>query len=54
MAQAQTREAIDEAARLLGLTVPEACYDGIARNLELLGGHVACLDAFPADGDPAG
>ena len=51
MAQAETREAIDQAARMLALDVPEPCYAGIAQNMALLSQHVAVLQACPAEDD---
>jgi len=49
MADVETSEAIDVAARILGIAVPEACYEGIAQNLDLLRRHVATLEACPAE-----
>jgi hypothetical protein len=52
MAQARTREAIDAAARLLALDLPEACREGVAQNLDLLRSHLAIVEAAPAEDDP--
>ena len=53
MAQPETREAIDAAARLLALELPEACREGVARNLDLLRSHLAIVEACPAEDGPA-
>ena len=52
MAQPETREAIDAAARILALALPEACREGVAQNLELLRSHLAIVEACPAGDDP--
>jgi hypothetical protein len=49
MAQPENREAIDAAARILGLDVPELCHEGIAANLVLLQTHFAVVTACPAE-----
>ena len=49
MAQAQTQEAIAEVAQILGLEVPEPCYEGIVQNLALLRNHIAVLESCPAE-----
>ena len=49
MVQAQTREAVAEAARILGLDVPEPCQEGVAQNLALLRNHIAVLESCPAE-----
>ncbi len=53
MAQPDTREAIDAAARILALELPEACRVGVAQNLDLLRSHLAVVEACPAEDDPA-
>ena len=53
MARPEAPDAIDEAALLLGLDVPEACHDGVAANLALLRTHVAVLASVPAEEGPA-
>ena len=55
MAQPETREAIDAAARILALALPEACREGVAQNLDLLRSHLAIVESCPAeDGPPNG
>jgi hypothetical protein len=52
MSLPQGPEAIDDAARILALDVPDACRDGIAQNLSLLRTHALIVAAALADGDP--
>jgi solute carrier family 10 (sodium/bile acid cotransporter), member 7 len=39
----QTREEIAEVARAQGLTIPDACAEGVAANLALLARHAERL-----------
>ena len=53
MVQPQTREAIDAAAEILALAIPEACRDGIVQNLDLLRHHLAIVESGPVEAGPA-
>ena len=53
MAQPKTPDAIDSAAAILGLEIPETCRDGVAANLALLQGHFAVVAAVLAEKDAA-
>ncbi len=46
-------EAIEAAARILGLDVPEACREGVTANLALLQSHVAVLATASAEDEAA-
>ncbi len=46
MKPSDEHEAIDGAAKVLALDVPDACLPGIAQNLALLRTHFAVVEAF--------
>ena len=51
MLRPQTREAMDAAARLLDLALPDACREGVAQSLDLLRSHLAIVEACPGEDD---
>ncbi len=52
MGQTKRLKAIDEAADILALDMPDACREGVAQNLDLLRTHALIVDAALTEDEP--